>query len=109
MAFCGAASTSAVLVLREHLSLAAAGRWELFERWHGNTSYFRDVRNPRESKPFAGPAWLLSLCAVSEVLPLSPFSSGPLLRATKICAESWVLWGGRAGCEGRCHSADGPR
>lgn len=56
---------------QQHLSLAATGRCELLERWHGNTSYFRDVRKTRESKPFPGPAWLLSLHAVGEVLTLS--------------------------------------
>lgn len=113
MAFCGAASPSAVLVLGEHLSLAAAGRWELFEGWHGNTSYFRDVRNPWESKPFAGPAWLHSLRAVTEVLPLSPPPalgpcSGPpkFVPRAGFCGEAEQ--GVRAGREGRYHSADGP-
>lgn len=70
---CSAVSPSAVLVLRDSSSICPWLYRELFQECRVNLSYFRDVRNPQESKPFAGLAWLLSLCAVREVLPLSPF------------------------------------
>lgn len=75
---CSAVTPSAVLVLRES-SIACPWLYrELFQECHVNLSYFRDVRNPQESKPFAGLAWLLSLCAVGDVLPLSPLlQQGP--------------------------------
>lgn len=89
---CGAVTLSAVLVLGESSSVCPWLYGQLFQECHVNLSYFRAVRNPQESKPFAGPAWLFSLCAVRQVLPLRPLpqpgpSSGTPKPAAHLCRE----------------------
>lgn len=51
---CGAVTPSAMLVLGESHSICPWPYRELFQEYHVNSSYFRDIRNPQESKTFAG-------------------------------------------------------
>lgn len=89
---------SAVLVLGESSSGCPWLYWELFQECHVNLSYFRDARNPQESKPFAGPVWLLSQCTAGEVLPLSALPHrGPCSRTPKLAAHlCWDRFSGEA-------------
>lgn len=75
---------SAVLVLGEGSTVCPRLHQEPFQECHVNLSYFRDVRNPQESKPFAGLVWLFSLCPASVASP----APGSLLQDTKTSSVS---------------------
>lgn len=85
---CGAVTPAAVFVLGDSSRVCPWLRRELFQESHVNLSYFRDVRNPQESKPFAGLAWVPSPRAAGELLPLSPLlQQGPSSGTPKLAAH----------------------
>lgn len=85
---CSVVTPSAVSVLRESSSVCPWLHQELFQECHVNLSYFRDVRNPQESKPFARWPGCSPLCAAGEVLPLfSVLYEGPCSRTPKLAAH----------------------
>lgn len=80
---CCVVTPSAVSVLGESSSVCPWLHQELFQECHVNLAYFRDVRNPQESKPFAGwPGCSLVCCWGSSAFVPSPVP-GALLQDTK--------------------------
>lgn len=93
---CCVVTPSAVSVLGESSSVCPWLHQELFQECHVNLAYFRDVRNPQESKPFAGWPGCSLLCVAGEVLSLfSLLYQGPCSRTPKpavhLCQEPGFL------------------
>lgn len=103
---CWAVTPSAVSVLGDSSSVCPWQHQELFQECHVNLAYFRDVRNPQESKPFAGWPGYSPVCAAGEILPLfSLLYQGPCSRTPKLAAplcQEPGFWGDRA--QGECRT-----